>query len=69
MKSVGGAPLFGFPTFGWDIARDIAVMPDGAGYIVLDGFGGLHKYGSAATGVMAGLAWPRAGPGGTSRGR
>ncbi|MBM3673552.1 MAG: hypothetical protein FJW88_01165 [Actinobacteria bacterium] len=56
-----GAGGFGAPTFGFDIARDVAVMPDGQGYIVLDGYGGLHKYGSAATGVMGtlyGAYWP-----------
>lgn len=57
VKSVN-APYFGAPTFGWDIARDIAVMPDGQGYIVLDGWGGLHKFGSAATGVIGGLGFP-----------
>ncbi len=43
----GGAPSYGSPAFGWDIARDIAVMPDGKGYVVLDGWGGLHRFGSA----------------------
>lgn len=54
----GGAPYYGAPTFSWDIARAIAVMPDGRGYVVLDGFGGLHKYGSAAAGTMKNLAGP-----------
>jgi hypothetical protein len=58
VRALGGAPARAYPQFGWDIARDIAVMPDGNGYIVLDGWGGLHKFGSAATGVMAGLATP-----------
>jgi hypothetical protein len=58
VKSFGGAPSFGSPSFGFDIARDIAVMPDGNGYIVLDGWGGLHKFGSAATGVMGSLPGP-----------
>ena len=47
VKTVGGAPFFGNPSFSFDIARDIAVMPDGAGYVVLDGYGGLHLFGSA----------------------
>jgi len=47
VKSVGGAPFFGNPSFSSDIARDIAVMPDGGGYVVLDGLGGLHLFGSA----------------------
>lgn len=58
VKAFGGAPALPFPHFGWDIARDIAVMPDGNGYIVLDGWGGLHKFGSAATGVMGSLQGP-----------
>ena len=45
----GGAPGGNGPLFGWDIARDIAVMPDGAGYVVLDGWGGLHRFGSATS--------------------
>ena len=43
-----GAPWFGNPSWpGLDIARDLAVMPDGNGYVVLDEFGGLHGFGSA----------------------
>lgn len=52
-----GAPTFGSPKFDFDIARSIAVMPDGRGYVVLDGFGGLHRFGSAAT-ALAGLGGP-----------
>jgi len=47
VAAYGGAPDFGAPDFGFDIARDIAVMPDGLGYVVLDGWGGLHRFGSA----------------------
>jgi Glycosyl hydrolases family 43 len=47
VMAFGGAPFLGAPRFGWDIARSIAVMPDGEGYVVLDGWGGLHLYGSA----------------------
>jgi hypothetical protein len=43
----GGAPGFGTPFFGWDIARDITPWPDGSGYAVVDGFGGIHPFGSA----------------------
>lgn len=53
-----GAPTFGSPTFGGDLARGIAVMPDGQGYVVLDAFGGVHKYGSAKSGAMANLGGP-----------
>lgn len=52
------APYYGAPSFGSDIARGIAVMPDGLGYIVLDGLGGIHKYGSAAQGSMSNLVAP-----------
>ncbi len=52
------APDYGSPTFTGDIARDIAAMPDGKGYIVLDGWGGLHKYGSANQGTMKTLQGP-----------
>jgi hypothetical protein len=58
VKALGGAPALPYPSFHFDIARDIAVMPDGNGYIVLDGWGGLHKYGSAAFGVMGSLQGP-----------
>ncbi len=44
----GGAPSFGSPRWPHkDLARDLAVMPDGAGYVVLDAWGGLHRFGSA----------------------
>jgi thermitase len=36
---------FGAPYWpGWDIARGIAVLPDGTGGYVLDGWGGLHAF-------------------------
>jgi hypothetical protein len=38
--TVRGAPYWN----GWDIARGIAVLPDGSGGYVLDGFGGLHPF-------------------------
>jgi hypothetical protein len=47
VSSFDGAPAYGFPEFDSDIARDIAVMPDGDGYVVLTGIGTVHKYGSA----------------------
>ncbi|MGZ4678002.1 MAG: CAP domain-containing protein [Acidimicrobiia bacterium] len=43
----GGAPDYGTTFFGWDIARDITPWPDGRGYEVVDGFGGIHPFGSA----------------------
>ena len=47
-----GAPYLGSPHFGWNIARGLAVMPDGRGYLVLDGFGGVHKFGTARGGAV-----------------
>ncbi len=54
----------GAPSFGWaelhGLARAIAVMPDGEGYVVLDGWGALHRFGSASR--LRSLAepyWPR----------
>ncbi|MCZ7529168.1 MAG: glucosaminidase domain-containing protein [Acidimicrobiia bacterium] len=38
VEARGGAPDFGDKAFGFDIARDLAVMPDGQGYVLLDGF-------------------------------
>lgn len=53
-----GATNYGSPAFSFDIARDIAVMPDGRGYVVLDGFGGIHLIGSAATSPLKNLRAP-----------
>lgn len=36
---------------GWDIARGVAVLPNGTGGYVLDGFGGLHPF-SIGTGAL-----------------
>jgi hypothetical protein len=48
-----GAPFFGQPQFPYDIARGIAVMPDGLGYVVLDGRGAIHRFGSATSGPVS----------------
>ena len=54
-----GAPWFGSASFGSDLARDIAVMPDGDGYVVLTGVGTVHKFGSAADpSTLGALAFP-----------
>jgi len=55
-----GAPHYGSPAFGQDIARDIVAMPDGNGYAILDGFGGVHRYGSARSwlGTLSAGYWP-----------
>jgi hypothetical protein len=52
-----GAPNYGSPSFGFDIARDIVAMPDGKGYAVLDGYGGVHRFGSAKL-YLAGTGGP-----------
>ena len=44
---VGSVPMLGTTFFGWDIARDIVVTPDGQGYAVIDGFGAIHRFGNA----------------------
>ena len=42
---------------GWNIARGVALFPDGTGGYVLDGWGGLHQFGSAA--AVGGVQyWP-----------
>ena len=45
----GGAPALTSTGYwpGWDIARGIALNPDGMGGYVLDGWGGLHQFGNA----------------------
>ena len=43
----GGAISFGHADIPGGLARAIAVMPDGLGYAVLDGHGGLHLFGTA----------------------
>ncbi|MET0627916.1 MAG: glucosaminidase domain-containing protein [Acidimicrobiia bacterium] len=50
-----GAPSYGSPSFTSDMARDIAVMPDGQGYVVLDAFGRVYKFGSATRADTVGL--------------
>jgi hypothetical protein len=46
---------------GWDIARGLALLPDGTGGVVLDGYGGLHPFGiagHAAPTVSGSAYWP-----------
>jgi hypothetical protein len=52
-----GAPNIGHPAFAFDIARDIVSMPDGNGFAVLDGFGAVHRFGSANN-YLAGVNSP-----------
>jgi Mannosyl-glycoprotein endo-beta-N-acetylglucosaminidase len=48
VRAINGAPFFGSPNLAdADAFRDIAVMPDGQGYVVLDQYGLVHKFGSA----------------------
>jgi hypothetical protein len=42
---------------GWDIARGIALLPDGSGGWTLDGWGGIHSWG-AAPAITAPASWP-----------
>ena len=58
VSAYGGAPDYGSPRFSFDIARGLAVMPDGAGYVVLDGYGGLWRYGSATLGPVGSARLP-----------
>ncbi len=56
----GGYPLdsAGAPSWpGWDIARGLALLPDGSGGWTLDGWGGIHGWG-AATGLNHAALWP-----------
>ncbi|HEY7105869.1 MAG TPA: glucosaminidase domain-containing protein [Acidimicrobiia bacterium] len=54
-----GAPWFGSASYDRDIARDLAITPDGNGYVVLDGWGTVQKFGSAADpATLGGLGSP-----------
>ena len=55
VSAYNGAPALGHPSFDSDLARDIAVTPDGNGYVVLTGIGSVHKYGSATDPARLGL--------------
>jgi hypothetical protein len=48
VRGFRGAPWYGSPSYDSDFARDIAVMPDGSGYAVLNAWGGVDRFGSAA---------------------
>ena len=50
VSAYNGAPDYGSPTLSdADAFRDIDVMPDGQGYVVLDEYGLVHKFGSAVS--------------------
>jgi len=53
----GGAPAMSASAYwaGWNIARSLALFPDGSGGYTLDGYGGLHPFGSAP--ALSGYAY------------
>ncbi|MCU1463603.1 MAG: N-acetylmuramoyl-L-alanine amidase [Acidimicrobiales bacterium] len=60
VHAFGGALNYGSDVLPLPLAKSIAVMPDGLGYVVLDGWGGLHLFGSARVALagMTGGYWP-----------
>jgi Mannosyl-glycoprotein endo-beta-N-acetylglucosaminidase len=58
VTATNGAPHHGSPPLAdSDAFRDIAVMPDGQGYVVLDQYGLVHKFGSATSAATVGSLW------------
>jgi hypothetical protein len=57
--AIGGAPALPVSAYwpNWDIARGIALNPDGNGGYILDGYGGLHPTGNAAP-ILHASYWP-----------
>lgn len=53
VASYSSPPASG-PGWGWNIARGLAVLPDGSGGYVADGWGGLHRFGTAPSIVSNG---------------
>jgi polysaccharide biosynthesis protein PslG len=56
VQAMGGAPWLGDVRLPANLARGLAVMPDGLGYAILDGYGGLHRFGTARYGVVGSAA-------------
>jgi hypothetical protein len=55
VTAYNGAPAYGSPPLAdSDAYRDIAVMPDGQGYVVLDEYGLVRKFGSATSSETVG---------------
>jgi hypothetical protein len=52
VNAFDGAAYLGSPRLPLGLARGMVVAPDGLGYLVLDGYGGVHKFGSARTGPL-----------------
>lgn len=46
VKTFGYAMHLGEANFGYDIARALEVAPNGTGYLILDGYGQVHGFGS-----------------------
>lgn len=55
LHGFNGAPRVGASGYwaGWDIARGVAVRPDGLSGYTVDGFGGLHRFGTNLAAVPA----------------
>ncbi len=58
IHAAGAAPPMAGSAYwaGWNIARSIALFPDGQGGYVMDGYGGLHPFGNAP--AVSGAYWP-----------
>ncbi len=52
VRAFDGAQYLGSPSLPGGLARGLVVTPDGAGYLVLDGLGGVHKFGTARSGTI-----------------
>lgn len=55
--AIGSQPAWQGPQWNWDIARGISVVPSGEGGFVLDGWGGVHSFGSPGA-VSVADYWP-----------
>jgi murein DD-endopeptidase MepM/ murein hydrolase activator NlpD len=47
LHAVGSQPIDSGPRWNWDIARALAVLPSGDGGYILDGWGGVNRFGNA----------------------
>jgi len=56
VHAAGSAPTLSISAYwsGWDIARGLAILPDGSGGYALDGWGGVHPVGSAPALAISG---------------
>lgn len=70
LSAFGGAPAAtqtGHQWPNWQIARGVAILPDGTGGYVLDGWGGIHPFAIGGNPMPPGAAGGRTGRAGTSR--